>query len=335
MTSGADKPRSSAIDALRVGAIVAVAASHLWGEYEVVRALTFSWHVPMFFFLAGYLWTTRAADARRTTRSEIVTRFRTLVVPFAAWTTIFGVLTIGYLVSTTGVTIEGVLSTLWGGARARGPWSPYWFLPVLFFATVLYRWLEGRRIGPRLSIAIGGTAVAVCYLVGDQLALWTPQDIAIAVPMLLLLGAGSLVRRYEGLVRGRAVWGASFLLTSLVLLLVGWAAPLDMKLGDFGTPVISVAVSLLICTGLLWVALTALPGSLPGKIGDFISESARTSVVVLLTHTFAYWLLSAQLQVPRPVVFVVTVTGTIGLGVLLHRTRLSQWLVGIPTRRKS
>lgn len=332
VTVSARKPRTAALDVLRVLAIIAVAASHLWGEYDVVRSITFSWHVPLFFFLAGYLWTTRAVDPRRTTRYEVANRFRTLIVPFAAWTVVFGVGTIAYLMVTTGVTAEGVLSTIWGGARARGPWSPYWFLPVLFFAAVLYRWLEGRGVGPALSIAIGGTAVAICYLAGEKLALWTPQDAAIAVPMLVFFGVGSIVRRHEGSVPHRPVWGAVFLLVSLALLLTGVAAPLDMKLGDFGTPVISVLVSLMVCTGLLWTATALLPGPIPGKTGALISETAQTMVVILLTHTFAYWLLSAQLQIPRPIVFTVTVVGTIGLGLLLYRTPLSPWLVGIPQK---
>lgn len=319
------KTRSAAIDVLRVMAILAVAVSHLWGEYDVVRALTFSWHVPLFFFLSGYLWTTG-----RTVGHEARTRFRSLIVPFIAWTVILGAIALVYVGMTTGITVEGVASVLWGGARARGPWSPFWFLPVLFFATVLYRFLESIGVRTWGAVGIGLAGVVLCYLWGEKLALWTPQDLAIAVPTLVFIGAGALVRAHEHRLRGRGWWGAGLLLVAVALLLTGWAEPLDMKLGNFGVPGLSLAVSLMICTGLLWLATALLPGQIPGRIGWVISETAQTMVVILVTHTFFYFVLSAELQIPRPIVFAVTIAVTVALGIILHRTPLSPLLVGIP-----
>jgi acyltransferase len=322
------KERSAAIDVLRVLAIVAVAASHLWGESATLRTLTFSWHVPMFFFLSGYLWT-----SGRSIAYEMRVRFKSLIVPFIAWSVVLGLAIIVVLTVLEGSPLDGLFPTLMGGAQARGLFAPYWFLPVLFFSAVLYRVLE-KFGGVIAALIVGLVGLVAFYLWGGWLAFWVPQGLAITLPVLLFLVAGQTVRKYEARVPHRGIIGVALLAASLALLLTGVALPLDMKLGNFGTPALSMLVAVFICTGLLWVLRALLPGQLPAPVGSIVTQVAQTLVVILLTHTFVYFVLT-HFHLPYAAVFVVTLVATAALGLFLNRTRLSPIFVGLPRRRSA
>ena len=73
------RPRSAAIDSLRLLGIVAVVAGHVWSN-ELARDLLYTWHVPLFFVLSGYLW---ARD--RSMALEVPNRWGTIGLPYTAW----------------------------------------------------------------------------------------------------------------------------------------------------------------------------------------------------------------------------------------------------------
>ena len=60
--------RLAGIDVLRVLGIIAVIVGHGWGQVDWVRAAIYSWHVPLFFVLTGYFWSSDRSmsdEARR------------------------------------------------------------------------------------------------------------------------------------------------------------------------------------------------------------------------------------------------------------------------------
>lgn len=318
------RARSAAIDLVRVLGVLAVIVGHFYsgpdGPPRLIDAAIYSWQVPVFFFLTGYLW-----KRGRSLRSEATSRARSLLVPYFAWMLIFGVpLVIISTVSTGGIPWESIGTTLWGGGVVRGSFAPYWFLPVLFFAATAMRALE--RMPAWVAWGTAAVGLVAAYVWGDVLAL-SPLNVLVAVPCLAFVLLGQMVSAVQGRVRARGLIGAALLVGGLGVFLLGLVAPLDMKLGDFGTPVLSVFVSAAICTGLIWTAKATLDGVTVPTSG-LVNELALVSVVVLLTHTFAF-IPPLALGLPGIVVLGFAVCVSWALGLLIHRTPASTLLAGV------
>jgi fucose 4-O-acetylase-like acetyltransferase len=315
--------RSAAIDLIRVLAMIAVVAGHVWASEPVVRSLVYSWHVPVFFFLTGYLW-----KSGRSVADEARSRARSLLLPYAAWTVIIGSCLLVYVTVVDGFPLEGVARTLWGGTLSRGLFTAFWFLPVLFFVAVYLRYMERH---PRwLAWALAAVGVAAFSTAGEQLAL-APQGLLTTLPASLFVLAGQELRRREGRIPAPAVCSVGVLGGAVLLLLAGVVQPLDLKAGTLGTPIVSMLLSCGICAALVTLA-NALLGRWRAGAG-LVTELATTSVAVLLTQTVAIATLGA-LTPSRGLVLAGTLAATWGLGVVLHRTPLSLPLLGV-TRRLS
>lgn len=321
------RSRSVAIDVVRVLGVLAVIVGHFYsgpdGPPRLVGAAIYSWQVPIFFFLTGYLW-----KRGRTLRSEATARAHSLLVPYAAWMTIFGLPLIVITTFASGEVPWGSIGTaIWGGGMVRGSFAPYWFLPVLFFAAIAMRMLERLPFWAAWGAAAVGLAAA--YFWGGFLAT-SPLNVLVALPCLVFVLLGQVVSAIETRVRMRGVVGVALLVAGLSVFLLSFVAPLDMKLGDFGTPVLSVLASATICTGLVWTAKAAFDG------GDFIAsgqvtELALVSVVVLLTHTFAF-IPPLLIGLPSIAILGFAIVASWAVGLLIHRTPASMILAGVPRR---
>lgn len=324
MHTGTGRGRSVAIDVARVIGMVAVVTGHAMGSGardvpNVARLATFSWHVPFFFFLTGYLWT-----SGRGLRAEIRTRARTLLLPYVAWTALFAVPIFTLTTFTSGLPVSDIWLTLLGGGQLRASFAPYWFLPMLFLVAVLLRLLE--RAPRWVSWALALSGLAVSYVWGTPLS-HLPHDVFFLLPCLLFALAGQEIRAVRDRITRPVVVGSALLAVGGAFTFSHIAAPLDLKQGNFGTPLLSVAVALAISTGLLLVLQGLLPGT-AYRWGGFVSGLAATSVVVLVTHLFFFRLF--ETFVPPPVVLALSLTASWLLGMAIHRTRLSPVLAGIP-----
>jgi acyltransferase len=326
---GEARPRSVAIDVVRVVGVAAVVIGHLYGGQadnpNAVRALIYSWQVPIFFFLTGYLWT-----RGRAFRPEVRARARSLLLPYLSWSILLGVPVLTVATIASGFPTPTFLSTLWGGGLLRGVFAPYWFLPLLFFVAVALRGLE--RLPRWVSWMLALAGLGASYLFGTQLSL-LPHDVFFTLPCMLFALAGQEVRRVESAIPKRGLIGLALLAAGLGAFASHVIAPLDMKLGYFGTPVVSVGASIAICVGLIFVARAVFDGrQILGA--SIITEMALTSVVVLLTHTFAFSI-PAALGAPSIVILFFALIACWALALLVHRTPLSVPLAGLSQLRRT
>lgn len=147
--------RSVGIDAVRVLGIAAVIFGHVYTG-PVTHQFIYAWHVPLFFVLTGYLW----KRGRPLTR-ELLTRGRTLALPYAGWFVVISVLvTAVAMLSGRETSFDVLFGPAWGGANARGPFGTFWFVSVLFFTAVLFRMLERLPRPVVWLIAVVGLAGA-------------------------------------------------------------------------------------------------------------------------------------------------------------------------------
>src|SRR5206468_10733413 len=85
------KSRNAGIDLIRVIGLVAVVGGHVFASSPLARELTYSWHMPLFFLLTGYLW-----NDRRSLRGEWRTRLKSLMLPYAVWVVILVALYVAF-----------------------------------------------------------------------------------------------------------------------------------------------------------------------------------------------------------------------------------------------
>jgi fucose 4-O-acetylase-like acetyltransferase len=326
--------RSGAIDAVRVLGVAAVVAGHTLGT-PLVRPLFYSWHVPLFFFLAGYFW-----SAQRPFIVELRARSRTLLRPYASWWILIALVFVpldATLESTTGVRLLGPFVN---GEHSAMPYTTFWFVSALFATVMLFRLLGVLPRPVVWAIAVGGLLLG--YLAGDTLG-QTPLAIGSALPCLVFLVLGTLAHDLRPHIAQPGLVGLLLLVASAALVASGVSAPLDIKQGDYGTPGVSVLTATAISFGLVLVAEAAFSrlevsrhSSLYPRLNIGATQLAYAGLAVVLLHPLVFWLM---LTFARPVshwlVFVVSLTVPWLVGLAVLRTPASPWLTGVerPGRR--
>jgi acyltransferase len=311
--------RSGAIDALRVLGIVAIVAGHTW-DNELARTGLYTWHVPLFFFLTGYLWT-----RTRPLGDELFKRMRTLLVPYVVWLVIVGAMFETWLYLRGEFELSGLIDLVWGGNHLGRPLSAFWFVTALFMVAVVLRILQALPMWVPLALAVAGIIVA--HTNGDQLAS-IPLSIGVAWPCLIfvLAGYGLRVAKLASAVKLRA--GAAMFAAGTVLAATGAAAPLNIKQADFGTPVLSILMAASISGGVLLLAevlftrLSAGANALPTVL-------ASAGLMVVLTHAVPLWALGVQPE-GSLVGFLASLLLPWGAALVTSLTPLAPTLVGVP-----
>ncbi|TFI49710.1 acyltransferase, partial [Micrococcus endophyticus] len=149
------------MDALRLVSIAAVVLGHAY-----LADLTFSryleiWRMPLFFFLTGYFWT-RGRPFARDARG----RFKALMVPYLVWAVVMSAAALAWFGDDPELLQRLMASGWYGGADQEPPWWAFWFISVLFFATVLRRFLE--RFPTAVAWGVGLAGLAWAHLVPES-----------------------------------------------------------------------------------------------------------------------------------------------------------------------
>lgn len=191
------------IDALKGFGIMLVVFAH----YSLPVALDtyiFSFHMPLFFFISGFLL--NFVKYAESATDFIKGRFRSLIVPYFA----FAVLTCLFYflldeVYSPGVTsikffeadaLYGIYSILY----ALGPMisynSPLWFLTGLFVTELLFYWLAKRYYWqPGKLVILLTVAGIIGYLYSVYVPFRLPWNADVALTAVVFYGAGNLFRK--------------------------------------------------------------------------------------------------------------------------------------------
>lgn len=277
------------VDAAKGLGILFVIAGHVWWRGPVRDAI-YAFHMPLFFLLSGYMVKPQPL------LGLIGKQARSLLVPFIAFSLI---LIAADLLIETARGIRPMFSGFREGMEAiffrteslRGPFTILWFVPCLFFARLC--WNVAARILP--DPAVRPWALLTLIVMGG--AHWITSRTSasplglIAVPAAFTLyWVGQLWRK-----RPPGVAETLFLLAPLAAVTLTLLPPVNLKPGDFGTPVLSLAgaaaISILLCR-----ALEILPSMLIAPLAWL----GRASLVIMYVHVafihyltpyFGHWIL--------------------------------------------
>jgi len=306
--------RSIAVDAVRVVGVVAIVAGHNWGGREWVNPLLYTWHVPIFFVITGYLW-----KSGRSTSFEVRRRASTLLLPYVFWIVVVTAVwfTVRHAIGWP-ITQDLVMNVLRGGWYAARPYSAYWFFTALFFACVFVRFTE--RIHPALPAFIGLLGVMWATVDPSSVAhIW--EGAGLAVPAVLFIVVGQALRRYRDSITNPLGTGLVLAVPAFLLGLSGVFEPLNMKGAALGTPIVSVVMASAISVGAILVA-EALERFLPQPVRPVIAFVAQLSVPILLVHTLVTQLFSAYGYPATKWTFLAAYLLPLGLAAALRATPL-------------
>ena len=111
------------IDIAKGLGIMLVLFGHLLPNHSVVKAIIYSFHMPLFFITAGYVLSNRPFS------SIIKKRFRSVIIPYLVFGLIYG-----------SFDLKSLCFILYGSNESliyAGSNGMLWFLPCLFFSIVM------------------------------------------------------------------------------------------------------------------------------------------------------------------------------------------------------
>ncbi|WFP17445.1 acyltransferase family protein [Citricoccus muralis] len=338
--------RNTGVDVLRIVSIVAVVVGHVYASDLEWRRYLEIWRMPLFFFLSGFFFT-----RGRTFAFEARQRWRTLAVPYLAWGVLMSLAAWRWNSDDPAQFWELMARGWYGGSWQDPPWWAFWFISVLFFTTLLRRWLERYPSWVAWAVSMVGLGLAQItggddYPAGPMGLL--PLGIGLALPCMFYILCGEFLR-YEVLARYASIPGTRLehhdgarrlgphQLASLgiVLVLLGGLAVAagipshNIKFSGFGLFLITPIVGVVMATGMLLIFGTWVNMAL-GWARPAVNALVRTGTVVVLAHGYIIIKL-AQFNVDENFSrFALTVLISWALGLLINATPLSPLLSGVP-----
>ena len=204
-----------------------------WSAFQgtvLERAIRFvyTFHMPLFFFLAGFLFQNSDALARRGYGGWIGDKALRLLVPYGVWT--LAALVPKYYLEhggLDGLTPAFALRTLF--VPRSNIWGHFWFIPVLFFAYAIFGAVRtlARRVPDRVLLPVLAAVCLGAYFLPVGTKLFGLADLKSA---LVFFAFGMLFRAYfpterlrAALQGGTARWAAvAAVLIGTVLAFLLW-----------------------------------------------------------------------------------------------------------------
>lgn len=338
VTGSGKADRDPRIDAAKGVAIVLVVLGHAKGIPQGFTVLAYSFHVPLFFLLSGWLARRRAAYPLRQT---LGTLSRTLLVPYV----VFFSVAYAYWLLTRHI---GEKALRWGQAPW---WEPLtglltgigpqlyvhpalWFLPALFMAALAYLLL--RRILRPEAIAMLSLPLALVWIHGfPDIGLRLPFALDVLPVALFFYACGAVASGIVSL--PRSAWAGCAVAALLVgpWLLLAWSnGRVDINQLRFGA-----SEWKFMAASLLGASLVLLGSPLAARWSP-LRWIGRNTLLILCVHILVFFVLSGVASLAglfpvgtRPgVLWALAVSVlSIALCVPLRRlfTRYAPWMLGL------
>ncbi len=267
------------LDTARAIGIVAVVAGHVTSD-RAVWAAAFHFHMPLFFMLSGMVFAPGALSRVAGRRA------RALLLPYAAWLVIVA----GVDVIVAWVTghpmylpwdrpVAALARMLLGGTFLVGPFGVFWFVTCLYGVQIAGSVIL-RRPGWQVLVA-AGLLLALALAMPRVASPWGLASVPVAAFFFI---AGALHRRHADALG----WPLTLVAVVAGSLALG-SRPLDLKIADVGTPLLSVAAALGLCH-LVVTAARHLPIIAP------VTVVGQASLVIMYAHLTLFYALRDRLS---------------------------------------
>ncbi|WBH18265.1 acyltransferase family protein [Sphingomonas radiodurans] len=296
------------LDTARAIGIVAVVAGHVTSD-RAIWAAVYHFHMPLFFMLSGMTFAPGAVRdvARR--------RARTLLLPYALWLALVAGADVVISAVTGGAAflpwdrpVVALARLVLGGTFLVGPMGIFWFVTCLFIVQLVAAPIVRRPDRQILLVAV--VMLGVVLLVRHWPSPWG----VISVPLGLFFFLAGVLHRRNAV---RLGWRATVVAVGAAAL-VAVSAPLDIKIAEYGTPLLSIVAAVGLCHLVLLVAQRVPPSRIVGVIG-------RASLVIMYVHLTIYYAVRDRL--PEGVVATLAIALPITLWLALRHFAVTRALL--------
>lgn len=285
------RPRDARIDAAKAVAIVLVVLGHAKGIPPAFALLVYSFHVPLFFFLSG--WVLQAHGSARGVGQAWPKLARSLLLPYAG----FFLLAYAYWLVTRHI---GEKAARWGElpwwdpliglATAIGPrlyvHPALWFLPALFVTTLLDLQLR-RWLRPGWRAALGLAVAWVWIVCFPPLGLRLPFALDVLPVAWAFFALGALGAAGAGLPRSLPINLVLGVALALPWAWLAWSnGRVDVNQLQFGASAWKFFLAALLGTGMTLCLARLVEG------WAAVQWIGRNTLLILCTHILIFFVLS-------------------------------------------
>jgi fucose 4-O-acetylase-like acetyltransferase len=230
--------RNQWIDILKGIGILFIVIGHIVSG--PLRDFLYLFHVPIFFFLSGYLFKKPISK-----KSYILKKTTRLLVPYFSFLSGFTIILIlaTFLINNdTDNLIVLIESALLGGQSLTGWLSVFWFITSLFFTQVIYVYLQGldRKLFYSCILISLALAYTTSIYTPDVLTFWSLNTVLFTLPIYF---AGNLCASYRtGFLPTLSILAIAFILPFYYM--YPSLYNIDIKQAEYGMPVIALILSL-------------------------------------------------------------------------------------------
>ena len=226
-----DKPyHKNWIDVLKGVGIFSVVIGHLYPECRWV----FMYHMPLFFLLAGYTLNLRAPF-----KDFVHKKSKRMLLPYLPFFVLLAAMQCS-------LNLKQLLSFVYGGQKLGGVYSVFWFITVLYMAEVGMRCATFRF---RLDI-IFAASMLLGYALADTKN-W-PWNLNVVPMAMAYMCVGLFLKKHSDIMDKTPLYVKWLLLLSVILVpIIPKELLLDMKYANFGFPVFSFIISVIVVVALM------------------------------------------------------------------------------------
>lgn len=137
--------RINYLDCIRGFALLLVILGHIYIYTNPIKVWIYSFHMPLFFIISGFLWSNKNIDIKIT----IIKRFKALIIPYILFGLVFFILR-SNLNSSINLSLKNYIFSLLTTSNL----GALWFLPSLFIIEVMFSVLNKLKIHDSVRIII-------------------------------------------------------------------------------------------------------------------------------------------------------------------------------------
>lgn len=211
------------IDVLKGIGIIFVILSHA-SMSSIITNYLFSFHMPLFFFISGYLFT-----IKDNFRSVILKKVKTLLIPYICFILIADII---YSLLNNNFNLFFLLEkTFYLKGEVLQLDAPLWFLPCLFFSEIIY--LLVYKLTNKDNKKILGILFLISVL-GYFSKVLLPFGIHVAFTATVFLGLGNLYRQYESKIKAsKYLLFALFIISGIISIKNGFINMYRLSFGNY------------------------------------------------------------------------------------------------------
>jgi fucose 4-O-acetylase-like acetyltransferase len=247
------------IDILKGLGIISVVIGHIWPEEDV--KLIYLIHMPLFFFVAGYLF-------KPTTdyKEFLIKKTVHLLVPYVCFMVIMVMpLAMPQLLGGSKSAFFAIKSMLFGGRYLKGAGTVFWFVTCFFVTQQLFNYIY-TRFSTNILRVIMLVSLGLAYINSEFLpGYWLPWNVNVVLFTMPILYTGYLFKEYK---KNIPVWMVlpMLIFTGLTIYNFQNEYSFALKSSYYGVPLLSLIGSLTIIYCLIELS----------KIFDKISFTSKT-----------------------------------------------------------